>query len=237
MTARSYQICANCIMDTSDSNITFDSRGWCDYCNNFHQNIRPHWHPDEIGAREIRSTVDEIKRAGRGREFDCVIGLSGGVDSSYVTYLAKEEFGLRPLLLHVDAGWNSQQAVNNIEALVDGLGLELHTEVVNWLEMRDLQLAFFKAQVPHLDTPQDHAFFAGLYNFAAKHGVTFILTGATSSTACVREPVEWQLPEDLGDIWEVLLDTSEEMADGTEVKATETIDVGERSMVVLIESV
>ena len=189
--SRFYAICANCIMDTSDSNITFDSRGWCDYCNNYHRNILPNWHPDEIGARELAATVDEIKRAGKGRGFDCVIGLSGGVDSSYVTYLAKEQLGLRPLLLHVDAGWNSQQAVNNIEALVDGLSLDLHTEVVDWLEMRDLQLAFFKAQVPHLDTPQDHAFFAGLYNFAARHDVKYILTGANYSTECVREPLEW----------------------------------------------
>jgi N-acetyl sugar amidotransferase len=191
MHAPSYRICANCIMDTSDSNITFDARGWCDYCNNYYRNILPNWHTDEVGARHLEKEVEEIKRAGKGRDYDCVIGLSGGVDSSYVTYLAKEKLGLRPLLLHVDAGWNSQQAVNNIEALVDGLGLDLHTEVVDWLEMRDLQLAFFKAQVPHLDTPQDHAFFAGLYNFAAKHGVKYILTGANYSTECVREPLEW----------------------------------------------
>ena len=190
-TTRAYAICANCIMDTTDSNITFDGRGWCDYCNNFHQNILPYWHPDDIGARQLEKEVEQIKRAGKGRDHDCVIGLSGGVDSSYVTYLAKEKLGLRPLLLHVDAGWNSQQAVNNIEKLVDGLDLDLHTEVVDWLEMRDLQLAFFKAQVPHLDTPQDHAFFAGLYNFAAKHGVKYILTGANYSTECVREPLEW----------------------------------------------
>lgn len=191
MAKRPYQICANCIMDTTDSNIVFDDRGWCDYCNNFHQNILPNWHPDEIAARELEREVEAIKRHGRGREYDCVIGLSGGVDSSYVVYLAKERLGLRPLLLHVDAGWNSQEAVNNIEKLVDGLDLDLHTEVVDWLEMRDLQLAFFKAQVPHLDTPQDHAFFAGLYNFAARHGVRYILTGANYSTECVREPLEW----------------------------------------------
>ena len=188
---RAYAICTNCIMDTSDSNIRFDARGWCDYCNNYHQNILPSWHTDDTGAQQLAKAVEEIKRAGRSRDYDCVIGLSGGVDSSYVTYLAKEELGLRPLLLHVDAGWNSQQAVNNIEKLVDGLGLDLHTEVVDWREMRDLQLAFFKAQVPHLDTPQDHAFFAGLYNFAAKHGVNYILTGANYSTECVREPLEW----------------------------------------------
>lgn len=189
--SRPYQICTNCIMDTSDSGIVFDEQGRCDYCNNYCNNIVPNWHPDERGEREIMAQVEQIKRDGRGRDHDCLIGLSGGVDSSYVTYIAKEKFGLRPLLYHVDAGWNSQQAVNNIEKLVDGLDLDLFTEVVDWPEMRDLQLAFFKANVPHLDTPQDHAFFAGLYNFAAKNGVKYILTGANYSTECVREPLEW----------------------------------------------
>jgi N-acetyl sugar amidotransferase len=188
---RQYQICRNCIMDTSDSGITFDARGWCDYCNNFHSNILPNWHPDERGEREIMRLVEQVKRAGRGRDHDCILGISGGVDSSYLAYLAKEKFGLRPLVFHVDAGWNSQQAVNNIEKLVDALGLDLHTEVVDWLEMQDLQLAFFKAQVPHLDTPQDHAFVAALYNFAAKHGIKYILNGGNYSTECVREPLEW----------------------------------------------
>lgn len=188
---RPYQICTNCIMDTSDSNIPFDASGRCDYCNNYFTNILPNWHTDERGEREIMAQVERIKRDGQGKAHDCIIGISGGVDSSYVTYLAKAKFGLRPLLFHVDAGWNSQQAVNNIEKLVDGLGLDLHTEVINWEEMKDLQLAFFKAQVPHLDTPQDHAFFAGLYNFAAKNGVKYILTGANYSTECVREPLEW----------------------------------------------
>lgn len=189
--ARPYTICANCIMDTSDSNITFDARGWCDYCNNYHRNILTNWHPDERGAAEIARVAERIRADGKGKTHDCLIGISGGVDSSYVTYIAKEKLGLNPLLLHVDAGWNSQQAVNNIERLVEGLYLDLHTEVVDWLEMKDLQLAFFKAQVPHLDTPQDHAFFAGLYNFAAEHGFRYILTGANYSTECVREPLEW----------------------------------------------
>jgi N-acetyl sugar amidotransferase len=189
--ARPYQICANCIMDTSDSRITFDARGWCEYCNNYHRNILPNWHPDATGERMLAAQVERIKRDGRGRDHDCLIGVSGGVDSSYVTYLAKAKLGLRPLIFHVDAGWNSQQAVNNIERLVDGLGLDLHTEVIDWLEMQDLQLAFLKAQVPHIDTPQDHAFFAALYNFAAKHGFKYILTGANYATECVREPLEW----------------------------------------------
>ena len=178
-------------MDTSDSKITFDENGWCEYCTNFHENIKPHWHPNEIGEKKLAPMIEKIKRDGAGRDHDCLIGLSGGADSSYVTYIAKEKFGLRPMLFHVDAGWNSQEAVNNIEMLVEGLGLDLYTEVVDWSEMQDLQLAFFKAKVPHIDTPQDHAFFAGLYNFAAKNGFKYILTGANYSTECVREPLEW----------------------------------------------
>jgi len=178
-------------MDTSDSGISFDDQGSCDYCLNYRHNIVPHWHPNEIGARIIARTIEEIRHHGKGKDHDCIIGISGGVDSSYLTHLAKVQFGLNPLLYHVDAGWNSQQSVNNIEKLVDGLGLDLHTEVVDWEEMKDLQRAFFLANVPHLDTPQDHAFFAGLYNFAAKNGVRYILTGANYSTECVREPIEW----------------------------------------------
>ena len=191
MNNRHYQICTNCIMDTTDSNITFDEKGWCDYCNNYHANILPNWHPDERGEKEIMAQVEQVKRRGKGRDHDCILGISGGVDSSYLAYLAKEKFGLRPLVFHVDAGWNSQQAVNNIEKVVEGLGLDLHTEVINWQEMKDLQLAFFKSGVPHLDTPQDHAFGAALYRFAAKHGIKYILNGGNYSTECVREPLEW----------------------------------------------
>jgi N-acetyl sugar amidotransferase len=177
-------------MDTSDSKIVFDDRGWCDYCNNFYENILPHWHTDGRGRSELKAIVAKVKRAGQGKPYDSILGLSGGVDSSYVAYVAKQA-GLRPLLFHVDAGWNSQQAVNNIEKLVDSLGFDLHTEVVNWREMQDLQLAFFKAQVPHLDTPQDHVFFASLYNYAARNGIKYVITGANYSTECVREPLEW----------------------------------------------
>ncbi len=177
-------------MDTTDLHIRFDDRGWCDYCNNYRVNILPFWHTDERGRRKLVGMVDCIRRAGKGKQYDCLIGISGGVDSSYVAYLAKQ-YSLRPLLFHVDTGWNSQKSTNNIERMVDGLGFDLHTEVVNWQEMQDLQLAFFKAQVPHIDTPQDHAIFASLYNFAARNGFRYVLTGANYSTECVREPLEW----------------------------------------------
>ncbi len=188
---RIYRICSECIMDTSDPNIHFDEEGRCDYCRNYKKNIQPIWHPSSIGGEKFKRIISSIKGEGRNRRHDCLIGISGGVDSSYATYVAKEIYGLRPMLFHVDAGWNSQEAVNNIEKLVDKLGLDLYTEVVDWEEMKDLQLAFFKAQVPHVDTPQDHAFFAALYNFAAKNRFKYIITGANYSTECVREPLEW----------------------------------------------
>jgi N-acetyl sugar amidotransferase len=185
------RICTNCVMDTTDSQITFDRHGVCDHCRNFYTHVRPSWHTDERGWEALQAIVRKIKRHGQGRDFDCIMGMSGGIDSSYLAYVAKEQLGLRPLVFHVDAGWNSQEAVNNIEALVDGLGLDLYTEVIDWEEMRDLQLAFFKAGVPHVDIPQDHAFFATMYNFAEKHGIKHILTGANYSTECVKNPLEW----------------------------------------------
>jgi N-acetyl sugar amidotransferase len=178
-------------MDTTDTKITFDANGVCDHCNNFYSNVLPQWRRDQEDSRGLQRLVERIKAEGRGRDFDCIVGMSGGIDSSYLTYLAKERLGLRPLVFHVDAGWNSQEAVNNIEKLVDHLGLDLYTEVIDWEEMRDLQLAFFKSGVPHIDTPQDHAFFATMYNFAERHNVRYILTGANLSTECIRNPVEW----------------------------------------------
>jgi N-acetyl sugar amidotransferase len=186
-----YQICNNCVMDTTDSKISFDDKGVCDHCNTYYSDIFPNWHTDERGDETLKEIVEKLKEEGEGKDFDCLMGMSGGIDSSYLLYVMVKKYGLRPLVFHVDAGWNSQIAVNNIERLVDGLGLDLYTEVINWEEMKDLQLAFFKSGVSHIDSPQDHSFFATMYKFASKHNIKHILTGGNYSTECVRNPLEW----------------------------------------------
>lgn len=191
MQDRTYQICDQCVMDTSDPKISFNEDGVCDHCTTFHADIRPHWHDNEHGLQALERVVKKMKQESQGKDFDCIVGMSGGIDSSYLVHLAKEKFGLNPLVFHVDAGWNSQIAVNNIEKLVDKLNLDLYTEVINWKEMQDLQRAFFKSAVPHIDTPQDHAFFATMYKFAEQHRVKYILTGANYSTECIRNPKDW----------------------------------------------
>jgi N-acetyl sugar amidotransferase len=191
MSQKEYQVCMRCIMDTSDSNLRFDSDGLCEYCQNFDENILPNWHTDERGEKKLRAIAERIRTEGKGKDFDCILGLSGGLDSSFLTYTTKEKLGLRPLLFHVDAGWNTDQAVGNIEKLVDGLGLDLYTEVINWEEMKDLQVAFLKSQIAHQDIPQDTAFFATLYKFARQNGIKYVLTGGNFSTECCREPEEW----------------------------------------------
>ncbi|RQO65703.1 LPS biosynthesis protein [Pedobacter sp. KBW01] len=188
---RIYQICTNCVMDTSDSKIVFDEKGVCDHCNDFYQNTKPNWHTDEKGLAELDDTIKKIKKEGEGKDFDCILGMSGGVDSSYLLHLAVTKLGLRPLVFHVDGGWNSELAVNNIQVMIDKLGLDLYTEVINWEEMKDFQLAFFKSGVPHQDIPQDHAFIATLYNFADKYNIKYILNGGNISTECVRNPMEY----------------------------------------------
>jgi len=191
MTDREYTICSNCIMDTSDPHIVFDERGYCDYCVNFELAIEPNWRADCQKEEKLRLLSNNILQQGKGKDFDCIIGLSGGLDSSYAALIARERMGLRPLLFHVDAGWNTDQAVGNIEKLVDGLGLDLYTDVINWEEMKDLQVAFLRSQIPDQDLPQDGAFFSALYKFARKHKIKHVITGSNFSTECCREPEEW----------------------------------------------
>ena len=203
MTAQS---CTRCIMNTTDPNISFNKIGVCEYCDNFEKTILPSWNTDERGSFELRQIANSIREDGEGKDFDCIIGLSGGLDSSYAAYVAKEKMGLRPLLFHVDAGWNTDQAVSNIEKLVDGLALDLYTDVVNWESVKRMQLAFLRAGIPDQDLVQDAAFFSGLYKFARKYKIRHIITGSNFSTECCREPEAWggYLGIDkrlFGDIW------------------------------------
>lgn len=186
-----HQICSNCVRDTADAKIIFDEKGVCDHCNDFYKNVLPYWHTDGKEKEALEKIVSQIKKEGKGKDFDCILGMSGGVDSSYLLHLAVTELGLRPLVFHVDGGWNSELAVHNIQVMVDQLGLDLYTEVINWEEMKDFQLAFLKSGVPHIDIPQDHAFIATLYNFANKHNIKYILNGGNISTEAIENPMEW----------------------------------------------
>lgn len=191
MTAVKYKICTRCVMDTTDSKIVFDHNGVCDHCLDFENNVKPNWHTDERGRAEFEKVVLKIKQDGKGSDFDCIMGMSGGADSSYLLHMAVKEFGLRPLVFHVDGGWNADDAVHNINVMINKLNLDLYTEVINWEEMKAFQLAFFKSGLPNIDIPQDHAFVATLYNFADKHKIKYILNGGNISTECVRNPLEW----------------------------------------------
>lgn len=197
MEKREYQRCTQCVMDTTDSKISFDEHGVCDHCRNFEKRIKPYWKPKENDFEGLEKLAQEIRKAGKGRDYDCILGLSGGADSSYLAYIAKEVMHLRPLVFVVDTGWNLNVAVENIEKIVKGLDLDMYTEVVNWKEMADLQLSFFKASISPQDFPQDHAIFAGLYNYATKHHIKYVLTGSNTATEFIRPPLEWLYMNDL----------------------------------------
>jgi len=188
---RSYQICTKTIMDTSDPNIIFNEKGESDYYTNFINKIKPNWDTSDKGFAELMKVAEKIKKDGKNRSFDCIIGVSGGLDSSYTVHVAKEVMGLKPLVFHVDAGWNTDKAVENIEKLINGLDLDLYTEVINWEEMKDLQVAFLKSQIADQDLPQDYAFFSAMYKFARKNKIKYVLTGSNFSTECCKEPEEW----------------------------------------------
>jgi N-acetyl sugar amidotransferase len=176
-------------MDTTDPKIAFDADGVCNHCEEFELNTRPRWHPNAEGARLWAARLEEIRNAGRGQEYDCIIGLSGGVDSSYLA-LKVAEWKLRPLVVHVDGGWNSELATANIETLVKHCGFDLHTVVIDWPEMRDLQLSMLKAGIANQDIPQDHAFFANLYKYAVKNNIRYILSGGNIATEAISAD-EW----------------------------------------------
>ncbi len=176
-----YQMCASCVMDTSDPLIHFNQRGVCSYCTEFREVKSRGWNPSQSGSIALAKMVDTLKVRGKGCEYDAVLGLSGGVDSSFLA-LRSREWGLRVLAVHVDGGWNSETAVSNIERVVDYCGYELHTHVVDWSEMRQIQLAYLRASVTNQDVPQDHAFFAALYGFATRYRVPVVMSGGNLAT-------------------------------------------------------
>lgn len=186
---RPYQVCTRCVMDTSDPEITFNADGVCDHCRNFDAVTSKRWFPGPEGAGIWAEKLDTIKKAGAGNEYDCIIGLSGGIDSSYLALKAKD-WGLRPLVVHVDAGWNSELAVSNIESVVKACNYDLHTIVIDWDEMRDLQFAYLRSSLANQDVPQDHAFFANLYQYAINNKTKYILSGGNIATESIF-PTSW----------------------------------------------
>ena len=184
-----YQQCIRCVMDSSDPHIHFDADGVCNHCREFDEVTSRYWFPNEEGTKKLAFIIEQIQADGKDKEYDCILGLSGGVDSSYLALKAKD-WALRPLVVHIDAGWNSELAVANIEKIVKYCNYDLHTHVVDWEEMRDLQLAYLRAGVANQDVPQDHVFFASLYHFATSNNIRYILSGGNLATEGIF-PASW----------------------------------------------
>lgn len=183
--------CARCVMDESANDIHFDALGQCNYCTdmlNKLESFQPS-NPDDLKVK-FDKLLSKIKKAGKGKRYDCIVGVSGGADSAYVLYLAKQH-GLRPLAVHMDNGWNSELAVNNIENLVRKLGVDLYTHVINWKEYRALQQAFFDADVIDIELLYDNAMIAVNYELATKYGIHYILAGTNTTTEGMRMPTQW----------------------------------------------
>lgn len=189
---RDYQQCTYCILDTKDDiEIQFDDRGICNYCNSYEKNYVTDRLSESELSKQLQTTLEEIRIAGIGKKYDCIMGLSGGVDSSYLAYKAGE-LGLRPLIVHFDNGWNSELAIQNIENIINKTGFDLYTYVVNWEEFRDLQLSYIKAGVLDWEIPTDHGFFATLYKQANKYKIPFIITGHNHQTeAIMPKSMRW----------------------------------------------
>lgn len=186
--ARSYQACTRCIMDTvADRFITFNSQGLCHHCERYDRLLPARVLRGEAGRQALATLVDRIKREGRGREYDCIIGVSGGVDSTYVAYLVKQQ-GLRPLAVHLDNGWNSELAVKNIERVLRKLGIDLFTHVLDWDEFKDLQLSFLKASTTDGEIPTDHAIVALLWGEAVRRRIRYIISGMNFATESISVP-------------------------------------------------
>lgn len=186
---REYQICTRCVMDTSDPAIQFDERGICTHCHTYAAEDARARASGAANRQPLSRLVATMQEEGRGKDYDCIIGVSGGVDSTYVAYQTKR-LGLRPLAVHLDNGWNSELAVHNVARALESLGIDLYTHVIDWEEFRDLHLAFLRASVINSEIPTDHAILATLYRVAAQQGTRFILSGSNTATEGVL-PAAW----------------------------------------------
>lgn len=180
--------CSFCVMDDSNPAIEFDERGQCNCCSDALSRQSSEWWPGLEGEQRMAGLVRHLKERGKGKPYDAMVGLSGGIDSAYLAHLTSRQHGLRLLAVHVDGGWNSEPAVANIESMVRGLGIDFHTHVIEWQEMRDLQLAFLRASVLNQDMPQDHAFFATLYRTAKRFGIRDFLSGVNFASESIVPP-------------------------------------------------
>lgn len=189
---KNYQVCNHCVMDTTDEYILFDENGVCERCNEFPKGILPWWNYGKGHEIELAKIVSDIKKKGKGKEYDCILGLSGGFDSSYMLHFAVRELGLRPFVFHIDAGWNLPIAEDNIHNICNKLGVKLHIEKIDEEEMRHFQLAAFRTGLGGvLDVPQDHAFVSVLDKYARKLKIKYILNGGNISTEVVVNPRSW----------------------------------------------
>lgn len=188
---RPYQICRCCVMDTTDEDIVFDSNGICMRCNEYKNRIEPEWNYGKGHKKELSLMLQQIKKSGKDKKYDCILGLSGGLDSSYMLHLAITEWGLRPYVFHIDAGWNLPVAEENIRKLTDKLGVKLHVKKMDWEEMKEMQLAWFRTGLESLDVPQDHAFIALIDKLSMKLGVKYILNGYNITTEAIADPASW----------------------------------------------
>lgn len=189
MKEKSYRICTRCIMDTSDPDIYFDRDGVCNHCHQYDRMVHEEIFTGDAGKDKLSKLVKQIQETGKGNDYDCLIGVSGGVDSSYVAYVVKK-LGLRPLAVHLDNGWDSELSVNNIFKELEILGIDLKTHVINWNEFRDLQLAFLKASTPDSEIPSDHAIVSIMYKMAEEFGIKYVITGRNVRTE-THVPLSW----------------------------------------------
>lgn len=187
---RQYQVCVRCVMDTTDPAIRFDENGVCNHCKRYEERTSREMHYDEAGQEKLEKLVATIKERGKNKEYDCLIGVSGGADSTMVAYVVKKQLGLRPLAVHLDNGWDSELAVSNIQRTLDRLGIDLYTHVLDWEEFKDLQLSFLKSSVINAETPTDHAIMALLFHTASERGVPYILGGSNLVTEGIM-PSSW----------------------------------------------